>query len=118
MNDTVLIIMLFATIILGHEKKRVGLGKKLWATRSGVFTAYAWEYLQFGVAILAGYFLVHAFFSDVMDGIGMVMPAGFAGGYGYGGTVGSALEGYGLESGSGLGMPSPLWVCWSVFWAA
>lgn len=101
---TVLIILLFATIMLGHEEKKESLVKKIWSTRGGVFTAYAWEYLQFGIAILVGYVLVHTFFPAVHDGIGMLMPAGFAGGYGYGGAVGTALEGYGLESGPGLGM--------------
>ncbi len=101
---TVLIILLFATIMLGHQEKTESLFKKVWATRGGVFTAYMWEYLQFGVSILVGFFLVHAFFPGVHDGIGMTMPAGFAGGYGYGGAVGGALEGYGLTSGTGLGM--------------
>lgn len=101
---TVLIIMLFATIMLGHDERKENVFKKIWNTRAGVFNAYAWECIQFGIAILLGYFLVHAFFPKTMDGVGMLMSAGFAGGYGYGGAVGSALEGFGLESGTGLGM--------------
>lgn len=102
---TVLIIILFATVMLGHNPNRqAGVLKLLWTSRRSVFNLYAWQYLQFGLAILAGFFLTRAFWPEIMDGIGMCMPAGFAGGYGYGGAVGGALENYGLVSGTGLGM--------------
>ena len=101
---TVLIIILFASVMLGHNPRQSGLLKTLWGSRKSVFNLYAWQYIQFGFAILTGFVLTKLFYPSVMDGVGMCMPAGFAGGYGYGGAGGGAREGYGLTSGTGLGM--------------
>lgn len=99
-----IIIVLFATMLLGYTGKTQGLGKLLWSARDSMLNVMAWEYGQFGLGILGGLVLTATLFPNVHESVGMTMPAGFAGGHGYGGAIGTALENAGLEGGLGFGM--------------
>lgn len=99
-----IIIVLFASVLLGHTGRTEGFGELFWESRDSCFNVAAWEWFQWGIGILAGIFLTRTLFPHVAESVGMTMPSGFAGGYGYGGAVGTALENMGLEGGLGFGM--------------
>lgn len=101
---SVLIILLFATLLLGHTDKHRGVLNTVWTMRDTVFNIFGWGMAQFGLAILCGLLLARTLFPGINEAIGILMPAGFYGGYGYGGAVGNTLESYGFENGVGLGM--------------
>lgn len=98
------IILIFAGMLLGYTEKKGNFGKTLWNCRDMFLNNVAWEYGQFGIAIIAGLLLGGKVFPNVNEIIGMTMPAGFAGGYGYGGAIGGTLETYGLQDGRALGL--------------
>lgn len=100
----VLTAMLFATLLLGYKEKKQGVWQTVWGARDTLFGMFVMGLTQFGGAILIGYFICKAFFPELNEMVGILLPAGFYGGYGYAGSVGATLEGYGFDSAVGLGM--------------
>ena len=101
--SSVLIILLFAGLLLGHTERKVDIGKRLWQVRETLFNSMTWAFMQFSLAILLGYFLAYTVFPGISEKIGILLPSGFYGGYGYAGAIGGTLEKYGVESGMGIG---------------
>lgn len=101
--SSVLIILLFAGLLLGYTEKREDLLKKLWRVRETLFNSMTWSFMQFALAILGGWLLAKTVFPGISEKIGILLPAGFYGGYGYAGAIGGTLENYGVDSGSGIG---------------
>lgn len=100
----VLIILLFATMLQGHqESKGEGVLKHIWGYRDTVWTMIIWNMMQFGLAMLVSALLARTVFPNMFEGFGLCMPGGFYGGYGYGSAIGGAFENYGLENGVGIG---------------
>lgn len=101
----VLIIMLFATMLLGYrEKQGEGVLRHLWGYRDTIWTMLMWNCFQFGLAMMIGWLLAKTLMPGMFEGIGLCMPGGFYGGYGYGSAIGGVFENYGLvENGVGVG---------------
>lgn len=101
---TVLIILLFASMLLGHQENTGGsLGKRLLGYRDTIWVMFMWSFLQFGLAMLVSVLLANTLLPDMNPAFGLLMPGGFYGGYGYGAAIGGTLESYGLENGVGIG---------------
>ena len=101
--SSVLIILLFAGLLLGYSEKKENLLKKVWEVRETLFNSMTWAFMQFALGILGGWLLAKTIFPRISEKIGILMPAGFYGGYGYAGAIGGTLEHYGIESASGIG---------------
>ena len=99
----VLIILLFATMLTGHQNKTTGVAQKIWGYRDTLWTMLMWSFLQFGLAILVSFILSKTLMPNLFPAFGLCMPGGFYGGYGYGSAIGGVLETYGLKNGVGIG---------------
>lgn len=100
----VLVAMLFATLMLGHEEKTQSFGKSVWKVRDQFLNIALNSFFQFGTSILLGLLLVKVFFPHINEAVGILMPAGWYGGYGFAGAIGSVLGNYGFEDATGIGM--------------
>lgn len=100
---SVLIILLFATMLLGYQEKTENVFQKIWGYRDTMWTMLMWAVMQFGLAMLLSWLLSVTIMPDLFPAFGLCMPGGFYGGYGYGSAIGGALELYGLENGVGVG---------------
>ncbi len=101
--SSVLIILLFSGLLLGHTQKKENVGQKIWQVRETLFNSLAWAFLQISLAILLGFLLAKTIIPSISEKMGILLPAGFYGGYGYAGAIGGTLEKYGIESASGIG---------------
>lgn len=103
---TVLVIPLFASLALGYTGKREdNVFHAVAKVKDTFFAFFAAHVLQFGIGITAGYFLCKTLFPGVNETIGILMPAGFAGGHGFATSIGSTLEtNYGFNGAVGIGV--------------
>lgn len=103
---TVLVIPLFASLTLGYTGKREGsLITTISKVKDTFFAFFAAHVLQFGIGITAGWLLCKFLFPGINETIGILLPAGFAGGHGFATSIGTTLEtNYGFGGAVGIGV--------------
>ena len=74
---TVLIIMLFTTLLWGPSERHGNFFQTAWSKRDSVLLQFAWGITQFSIAILVGWVLARTIFPNLDERIGVLMPAGF-----------------------------------------
>lgn len=100
-----LVILLFATLTLGYKGERRGsVVQSVVGVRDTLFSHLTAGFLQFGLATILGLLLVKFIWPDMHPAIGILAPAGFAGGHGTAATVGQILEESGFEGATGIGI--------------
>lgn len=80
-------------------KKNLGAAKALWAYSVSTYV------LQWGLGLLVAIALIAPFF-DIPSGFGLLLAAGFVGGYGTAAAVGSTMSAAGWEEATTLGFTS------------
>lgn len=97
-----LVVVLFASLFIGNEDK--SSIKKVISDVGDTFTInLGAEFLQFGLAILIGIFVLGTMFPDLHKGFAVLAPAGFCGGHGYAAAIGGTVESGGLEGAVTIG---------------
>lgn len=98
-----LVVVLFATLFLGRTE--LVSPKKIVAQVGDTFlNNMLAEFSQFGVALLFGLVVFGAFFPQIDKAFALMLPAGWAGGYGYATAIGGVLENYGFEDATTVGL--------------
>jgi glutamate:Na+ symporter, ESS family len=99
---TVLIAVIFASIPLAQSFELRGI-----AQRAGALWSYsmAMYILQWGLGLLFALTVLGLFF-DLPDGFGLMLAAGWAGGFGTAAAVGAAYQGLGWNEATTLGFTS------------
>lgn len=102
----ILVILLFATLTLGHkEKAKKSAMQTIAGVRDTFFLHLIAGFSQYGLGILLGIALVKVFWPGMYESIGILAPAGFAGGHGSASTIGQILEAQGGFAGAtGIGI--------------
>ncbi|QDR79693.1 sodium/glutamate symporter [Sporomusa termitida] len=91
-----LVVVLFATLFLGNEK--MDSPKKVVSEVGDTFSySMIAEIGQFGIALLFGILVFKQFFPDLHHAFALMLPAGWAGGYGYATAIGGVLQNYGFK---------------------
>ncbi len=83
-----LIILMFASLRIGHSEKRTQVKTALKQCLDTTALSAAMSFFQFGFAIVIGGTLLSPFIKDISYMFATLMPAGFMGGHGYAVTVG------------------------------
>ena len=102
---SMLVILLFATLTLGYKGKSTGSAlQRVVGVKDTFFTHITAGFAQFGLATILGVVLVKLFWPEMNPAVGMLAPAGFAGGHGTAATVGQIFEEAGFEGATGIGI--------------
>jgi ESS family glutamate:Na+ symporter len=77
----ILIVLLFATLLMGHRPTR--LTRETWqGSRTSFLYSLGSEFMQYGLVLCAGTALLAFVFTDLRDEFMIMLPGGFAGGHG------------------------------------
>lgn len=87
-----LVVVLFATLFMGYRKKEPGGRPMLGGVADTFFYNLASELGQYGLALLFGLAVLPLLFPGLNEKFALMLPAGFAGGYGTSYVIGSALD--------------------------
>jgi len=98
-----LVCVLFATLFLGRTKFEP-LKKIIAKTGDTFFASMIAEIGQFGLALLFGIVVFWQLFPELNKSFAIMLPAGWAGGYGYATAIGGSLEKYGFTDATTVGM--------------
>ena len=98
-----LIVILFATLFMGHRTKRPPVRKMLHEAGDTVFYNFAAQFGQFGFALLIGVAILLPIFPDLDPGFPVMLAAGFVGGHGTATVFGEALEREGWADAMSIG---------------
>lgn len=98
-----LVAMLFATLFLGRTEF-VSPKKVLSSVGDTFLNNMLAEFSQFGVALLFGLVVFGVLFPSLNDAFALLLPAGWAGGYGYATAIGGVLETYGFTDATTVGL--------------
>ncbi len=91
-----LVVVLFATLFIGNEK--IDSVKKVVSEVGDTFSySMVAEIGQFGIALLFGIVVLKQFFPELHQGFALMLPAGWAGGFGYATAMGGVLQNYGFK---------------------
>ncbi len=101
-----LVVLLFATLFMGHRKKALKLTKTIEHAGDTFFFNMASLLGQYGFALLFGLLFLTPLFPLLPEGFAIFLPAGFIGGYGTAAAMGSVLEQGGWEGAQTLGNAS------------
>lgn len=102
---SLLVIMLFATLTLGYKGKRTGsVVQTVISVQDTFFAHLTAGFLQFGLATILGAVLVSLFWPEINPAIGLLAPAGFAGGHGTAAAIGQILGESGFVGATGIGI--------------
>jgi len=100
-----LVILLFATLTLGYKGAREGsLVNQVLKVKDTFCAHLTAGFLQYGLGTLIGLLLVTLIWTDLNPAIGILLPAGFAGGHGSAASIGAILEEAGFNGATGLGI--------------
>ncbi len=99
----VLIVFVFATLLMGHKPRTAATSGASPAVRSTLLFNVAAELGQFGLAILLGLFVIAPLFPDLPKQFAVMLPAGFAGGYGTAAIFGQPFVATGWEDALSVG---------------
>lgn len=98
-----LVCVLFATLFLGRTKFEP-LKKIVAKTGDTFFASMIAEIGQFGVALLFGVLVLWQLFPEINKAFAIMLPAGWAGGYGYATAIGGSLEKYNFTDATTVGL--------------
>lgn len=103
---SILVILLFATLTLGHRAhSKQSVLKTVVGVRDTFFLHLVSGFSQYGLATLLGVLLVKFLWPEMNTSIGILAPSGFAGGHGSATTIGQILEEQGGFAGAtGIGI--------------
>ena len=98
----ILIAVLFCTMALGRESKRIGKSdfKRIYQT---FFVNTAAEISQFGFFMVIGVVLLPLVFQEINSAFGLMLPSGFMGGHGTAAAIGSELVKFGWNEALSIG---------------
>jgi glutamate:Na+ symporter, ESS family len=98
-----LVVVLFATLFIGNQKMESP--KKVMADVGDTFCYnMIAEIGQFGIALLFGILVLKQLFPDLHQAFALMLPAGWAGGYGYATAIGGVLQNYGFTDAITVGL--------------
>lgn len=98
-----LVCVLFATLFLGNDK--LESPKKIIAKVGDTFfSSMIAEIGQFGLALLFGIIVLKQLFPDLHPAFSLMLPAGWAGGYGYATAIGGVLQNYKFDDALTVGL--------------
>ncbi|MCR2785646.1 MULTISPECIES: sodium/glutamate symporter [unclassified Microbacterium] len=98
--SAILIAVVFAAMPYSESFGKVSKGARtMWAYSTAMYV------LQWGLALLFS-FTVLALFFNLPDAFGLMLPAGWAGGFGTAAAIGGSLEHAGFEGATSLGFTS------------
>ncbi len=83
-----LIILMFASLRIGHTEKHSSIKVALKQCLDTTALSAAMSFFQFGFALVIGTTILYPFIGDISSMFSTLMPAGFMGGHGYAVTVG------------------------------
>lgn len=99
---SVLIIVLFASLLLG-QKSKVSIKQMMNDVGDTFLVSYASDVIQYGVFILFGILIVPLIFHGINPGFGLMLPAGFMGGHGSAVAIGTVFADYGWNDATIIG---------------
>jgi ESS family glutamate:Na+ symporter len=98
-----LIVVLFATLFLGHRERSLGIAATARRVADTFLYNLASELGQYGLALLFGLAVLAWWFPDLNAGFALMLPAGFAGGHGTATVVGDELARQGWDQAQTVG---------------
>jgi ESS family glutamate:Na+ symporter len=101
---TMLVVVLFATLLLGARPPQRSGWRMLSRVGDTFFYNLASELGQFGLALLFGLYVLAACFPELPPAFALMLPAAFAGGPGTATAVASGLSPYGWEEALSVGL--------------
>lgn len=101
-----LVVLLFAGLFMGHRKKKLKIKKTLEHAGDTFFFNLGALLAQYGFALLFGMIVLAYFFPSLPDGFGIMLPAGFIGGYGTAAAMGGFFEENGWVGAATIGYAS------------
>jgi glutamate:Na+ symporter, ESS family len=99
----VLIALLFATLLMGAQRQRLGGWKGLHSVRHMLSYSLAAEIGQYGLAILFGVFVLSAVYPGLPEQFSVMLASGFAGGHGTASVFGQGFAAAGWQDALSVG---------------
>lgn len=103
---TLLVVLLFSTLFLGKRKKELNIKKTVEHAGDTFFFNLSALLGQYGFALLFGLLVLSFLFPSLPNGFGIMLPAGFIGGYGTAAAMGGVFEENGWEGAQTIGYAS------------
>lgn len=98
----ILMTVLASTLFLGNQKSNHTFGKVM-SEMGDTFLVNAISYLsQWGIGLLAGFYVIKLIWPDLHEAFGLMMPAGFAGGHGTAAALGAVFAEAGWADGTSI----------------
>lgn len=98
----ILVVVLFATLFLGNEDEKSTV-QRIKGVGDTFLINGAAEFIQYGIFILVGFFVLKPLFTDIHDGFGMLVTGGFFGGHGTAAALGSFFADNGWADATSIG---------------
>ncbi|NQT11872.1 MAG: hypothetical protein HQ582_03930 [Planctomycetes bacterium] len=87
-----LVVLVFASLFMGHRKKRPSVGAALRSAGDTAFYSVAAYAGMFGFALLFGVLALQRLFPELHPGFAVLLPTGFVGGHGTAAAVADVME--------------------------